>query len=106
MPVHFALLATAGYDLDADVVDHAVFVEPESRRLAVMRAGHNELVEVTGVDFSYDLAQWREFLLAFDDECGRYKHPYAFRGVDAAIQRAIADPECQRLARVLAGQSA
>ena len=101
MSVHFAALMLAGYDLDADTAECAVFAKSESQRLAMMRLGHAELVNITGMDCSYDLAQWREYLMEFSDECGHYKHPYAFDVVDTAIQRAISDPEFQRLARFL-----
>ena len=101
MRVHFAALMLAGYDINADTVDSAVFVEPESKRLEIMRRGHDDLVQLTGFDCSYDLAKWRDVLTEFSDECGHYKHPYAFDVVDAAIQHAVSDPEFRRLSSLL-----
>jgi hypothetical protein len=100
MPIHFAALMLAGYDIDALAADCAVFPRRESERISIMRRGHDELVTMTGFDYSYDLAQWREFLVTCSEDFG-YKHRYAFQVVDQAIQRAMSDPEFQRIAKLL-----
>jgi hypothetical protein len=66
-----------------------------------MRIGHAWLIRQTGEDFGYDLAAWREYLLARPSRLG-YHHPGAFAAVDLEMQKAIADPEYGRLAQLAA----
>ena len=67
--------------------------ELEAKTRAI-KLGHQQLVEMTGRDFGYDVAKWREFMLQHNEEYG-YKHPYAFKAVDRAIVDAIRDADLQ-----------
>ena len=88
MPIHIDMLQLAGYvpawrerDIRPATTDEEC--------LRTMRAGRAALRRATGQDFGYELVAWRAFLSsAPDDEFG-YRHPYAFSGVDRAVQRAI-----------------
>lgn len=73
----------------------AQLIADDSERIAKMRAGLRELTAETGQDFGYDLAAWREYLLANSDS---YNHPYAFARVDKVVNEAIVDPDFARLA--------
>jgi hypothetical protein len=96
MPIHGEILSLIGWELG---VDESRLIPDEPARLAEMRRGRRELVRSSGVDFGYDLVQWRELLLTFD-EFG-YRHPYAFESVDRAVRRAADDPLFLRLGRLL-----
>jgi hypothetical protein len=52
-----------------------------------MRQGRQGLRTLTGQDFGYDLGRWHAHLLR-SDEWG-YWHPYAWRTVQPAIERAL-----------------
>lgn len=86
MPIHIDVLQLAGYTLaERDICPAAT----DEEFLRAMQAGRAALRRDTGQDFGYDLAVWRKFLAsAPDDEFG-YRHPYAFRGVDRAVSKAI-----------------
>jgi hypothetical protein len=58
------------------------------------------LRSLTKQDFEYDLAKWHELLVGNDEEWG-YKHPYAWRTVKRAIEKAMEDPDRLRLVRLL-----
>jgi hypothetical protein len=96
MPIHIDMLQLASYAVlwgERDIRPAA----SDEDCLRQIRAGRIALRQATGQDFGYDLAAWREFLLsAPDDEFG-YRHPYAFSGVDRAVQRAIRSPRRRRL---------
>jgi hypothetical protein len=97
-PAQGFMLRLAGHVLQRYVVPPGT-VEPDEERLRSMKAGKKSLCSLTGEDFGYDLARWHEWLLANDDV--GYKHPYAWRTVRPAIERAIADPDRIRLAGLL-----
>lgn len=101
VPIHFDILGLIGWRLSPGGSELIAF-EPE--RLEQMRSGHADLVKSAGQDFGYDLAKWREFLLAHDEEFG-YRHPYAFAAVDRAVRAAIADPEFARLGSLAAADN-
>jgi hypothetical protein len=75
-------------------------IEPDDDRLAAMKGGREGLRRLTGQDFGYDLARWHEFL-AGNDEAWGYKHPYAWKTVNKAIEKAMDDPDRLRLVKVL-----
>jgi len=74
-------------------------VETDEDRLEAMRQGRQNLRRLTGQDFGYDLARWHAHLLG-NDEWG-YRHPYAWRTVRPAIERALTDADRLRLVKVL-----
>jgi len=99
---HINMLRLIGYSFGADDTEIEFDVP---KRLKIMRDGHDALVQATGRDFGYNLQKWRQFLCQHGDKFG-YTHPYAYKAVDYIVQRAIADPEFQRLAKLLSDSSA
>jgi hypothetical protein len=91
-PLQMGMLGLAGHDLDNQ--------EPseEERRIAIAR-GRSFLVRMTGQDFGYDLNRWHEYLL--ESHSAQYRHPYAWRAVRPAVERAIEDSERLRLVAIL-----
>ena len=98
MPIHGEILSLIGWRLSRGGSE---VIASEPQRLEQMRTGHAQLVRTTRQDYGYDLAKWREFLLAHDEEFG-YRHPYGFGSVDRAVRAAMADPEYARLAKLAA----
>jgi hypothetical protein len=88
VPIHIDMLQLSGYTpawRERDIRPS----DTDEEFLRAMRAGRAALRRATGQDFGYDVAARREFLVsALDDEFG-YRHPYAFSGIDRAVQRAI-----------------
>jgi hypothetical protein len=70
-------------------------------RRRAMRDGLHSLKRATGADFGYDAAAWREYLIQQGQEFG-YTHPYAYRAVDNAVQRSLADPDVMAVLSSLA----
>lgn len=100
--VHINVLRLIGYSLGAGYTE----IEPDvSKRLKIMRSGHDALVQATGKDFGYNLQKWRRFLCQHGEKFG-YTHPYAYKAVDHVVQQAMDDPEFQRLANLLSDNSA
>lgn len=93
MPIHCGVLSLIGWHLSRG---ESHLIVDDAARIAEMRRGHDELVAITGLDFGFNLGEWRSFLLEFSAE---YKHPYAFAVVDQAVQDAIMDPTFIRLAK-------
>jgi hypothetical protein len=96
MPIHIDMLQLAGYvpawrerDIRPATTDEEY--------LRTMRAGRTALRRATGQDFGYDLAAWREFLSSAPDDKFGYRHPYAFRSVDRAVQQAIRSQQRKQL---------
>jgi len=89
MPIHLDMLSLVGYESVERDMQPATTLNV--RKLA-MQSGLKSLRQITGVDFGYDPAMWREYLLDDDDDHG-YQHPWAFAGVDAAILAALDDPD-------------
>ena len=88
MPVHIDMLSLVGYEsADRDMQPATTL---NARKLA-MQTGLHSLRQVTGTDFGYDPAMWREYLIEAGDEHG-YTHPWAFSEVDAAVLAALDDP--------------
>jgi hypothetical protein len=96
VPIHIDLLQLAGYAVlwgERDICP----ATSEDDCLQAMGTGRTALRQATGEDFGYDLAAWRGFLLSAPDDRFGYRHPYAFRGVDRAVQRAIRSRRRKRL---------
>jgi hypothetical protein len=91
VPIHIDMLQLAGYVVDYDKRDIRP-AKSDKEFLRTVRQGRADLRRQCGSDFGYDLAAWRDFLLAAPDDEFGYRHPYAFRRVDRAIQRAMSDP--------------
>ena len=89
MPIHGHMLALVGYESARRDLQPAIGLN--ARKRAMMRGLH-ALKRLTGADFGYDAAKWRDFLIETGDEFG-YTHPYAYARVDAAVQAALADPD-------------
>lgn len=62
---------------------------PDKERIQNMRQARDDLVELTGQDFGYDLKLWRQFLSQHDDY--EYTHPYAYSAVKKAVIAAQVD---------------
>jgi hypothetical protein len=100
--IHINVLRLIGYSFGAGDTE----IEPDvSKRLKIMRSGHDALAHATGKDFGYNLQKWRHFLCQHGEKFG-YTHPYAYEAVDHVVQWAIGDPEFQRLAKLLSDSSA
>src|SRR5262245_51700628 len=98
MPIHLDVLALAGYV--QILYERRIGLAPtDEARKAAMRNGRRALCRKTGRDFGYDLAAWRDHLLA--DEDSGYTHPYAFSGVNWAVRNAIKAARWRRLAEEL-----
>jgi hypothetical protein len=89
------MLALAGID---DSIDQDEIELSDEERMSKITWGRKLLQNMTGKDFGFDLASWRNFLITNDDsdEFG-YNHPYAFNNVDKEIQRALLDENRERL---------
>jgi uncharacterized protein (TIGR02996 family) len=98
MPIHLDVLALAGYER-VSRERQLRRAGTDAARKAAMRKGRRALCRRTGRDFGYDLAAWRDFLMA--DEDSGYAHPYAFAGVDRAVQQATKDARQRRVAAEL-----
>jgi hypothetical protein len=85
MPIHIYMLSLVGYEsAERDLVP-ATNLNAKKR---AMMLGRHSLRRLTNVDFGYDAARWREFLIEFGNEFG-YTHPYAYYAVDKAVQNAL-----------------
>ena len=93
------MLMLAGHVLRRHFVE-PVTVEPDDERLESMKQGRDRLCSLTGQDFGYDLARWHELLIGNDEEWG-YRHPYAWKTVRRAIEKAMDDPDRIRLVKLL-----
>src|SRR5262245_4594452 len=91
-PLQADMLGLAGHV----VTDPAA--SEEQRRKAIAR-GRWELKKSTGQDFGFDLRAWHQHLIATQSE--EYCHPYAWRTVSPAIERAIEDAERLQLVAAL-----
>jgi hypothetical protein len=99
-PTQGAMLSLAGHVLRRHPVKPGT-VESDEDRLAAMRTARTQLHRGTGHDCGYDLGLWHEFLLSSGDDEWGYRHPYAWRRVQSAIEQALADSDRLRLARIL-----
>ncbi|MEQ1505231.1 MAG: hypothetical protein ABMB14_23575 [Myxococcota bacterium] len=99
-PTQALMLSLAGHVLHGHPVEPGT-VETDEDRLASMREGRDGLIAQTGRDLGFDLSRWHELLLASVDDAWGYRHPYGWRRVRSAIERALADPDRARLARML-----
>src|SRR5687768_465952 len=89
VPIQIGMLELVGFEsAERDMKPAKGF----NARKRAMRKGLHSLQQTTGVDFGYDAAAWRDFLIEFGDEFG-YTHPYAYKTVDKAVLAALADPE-------------
>jgi peptidoglycan/xylan/chitin deacetylase (PgdA/CDA1 family) len=71
----------------------------DKERMEAMAVGRKWLPRLTGVDFGYDLQRWHEHLLGADEH--GYRHPYGWRVVRQAIEKALEDLERLQLVRQL-----
>lgn len=104
VPIHIDMLRLAGYSVHWGERDIRLANSDEDC-LAEMRDGRVGLREATGQDFGYDLAAWRTYLLTAPADKHGYRHPYAFRGVDSAVERAIENDRRSRLVAQLASEA-
>lgn len=96
-PLQGDMLQFAGHVLshqaEADITDE--------QRIAALKAGHAALVTRVGRDLGYELLAWHALLSSDRKLRGEYQHPYAWRSVRAAVERALADPTRERLLTAL-----
>lgn len=96
-PLQRDMLRFAGHVLshqaEADITDE--------QRIAALKAGHAALVARVGRDLGYELHPWHALLSSDRKLRAEYQHPYAWRGVRAAIERTLADPTRERLLAAL-----
>jgi len=96
-PVQGDMLQLAGNVLsrqsDVDVTDE--------QRIAAIEAGQAALVARVGRDLGYELGPWHELLSSDHELRGEYQHSYGWRGVRAAIERALLDPRRENLLAAL-----
>jgi len=71
---------------------------PDAKRKAIAR-GRWELKRQTGQDFGFDIRQWHEYLIEFEED--HYCHPYAWRTVRPAIEASFEDPQRSQLVPML-----
>lgn len=101
MPIHMNMLSLVGYEFrQRDMVR----TEGLNARKRAMMAGLHSLRKRTGVDFGYDAAAWREYLIEHGDEFG-YTHPYAYASVDRAVLAALEDAEVVQAFELLSQES-
>jgi hypothetical protein len=101
VPIQIAMLQLAGYVPDYHGKRMRA-ARSEAEREGTMREGMEELCELTGQDFGYDLAAWREYLRQHEES--GYAHPDSFETVDLSIVEAIADRRRQETAEWLKGE--
>jgi hypothetical protein len=89
VPIHMDMLKLVGYEYKAGDMIRATGGDARKR---TMREGLQSLRKATNADFGYSPSAWREFLIENRYALG-YTHPYAFRGVDKAVQEAMHDPD-------------
>lgn len=89
VPIQMDLLQLVGYEAAGRDMRPA---SGGNARKRTMREGLHSLRHATGVDFGYDAAAWRDYLIEHANTTG-YTHPYAFSNVDSAVVAAIADPK-------------
>jgi hypothetical protein len=100
-PSQMFMLMLAGHVLRRYLVPPDI-VEPDGDRIEAMKEGRELLRGLTGEDFGDDLPRWHAFLISGKDEWG-YRHPYAWRTVRPAIERAMGDQDRLRLVWMLEG---
>ncbi|MCY2985441.1 MAG: hypothetical protein NTY15_17585 [Planctomycetota bacterium] len=97
MPIHIDMLSLVGYESeDRDMVP-AKNLNAQKR---AMMSGLHSLRRTTNVDFGFDAAAWRDFLIESGNEFG-YTHPFAYRAVDKAVQNALENPDVQNALAIL-----
>jgi hypothetical protein len=89
VPIQMDLLQLVGYEASGRDMRPA---SGGNARERTMREGLHSLRRMTGVDFGYDAAAWRDYLINHADETG-YTHPYAFESVDRAVVEALTNSE-------------
>lgn len=83
------MLQLVGYESkERDMVS----AEGGNARKRTMRLGLHWLRKKTKADFGYQPGAWREFLITNGSKFG-YTHPFAFDGIDSAVQKAMEDPK-------------
>lgn len=97
-PIQMDMLMLAGHVMRPHPVPPGT-VEPDEARLRAMAMGRAQLRRLTEQDFGYDLPRWHEYLLAAENV--QYCHPYAWHAVRPAIERALTDPDRERLVTLL-----
>jgi hypothetical protein len=94
-PSQMFMLALAGIDDSIGGVETEL---SDEEKINKMTSGRKLLNKMTGKDYGFDLAGWRNFLMNDDenDEFG-YNHPYAFESVDKAIQKSLSNTSRESL---------
>lgn len=87
-PSQMYMLFLVGYRISGSGVTLEIPDEERKERIAQAR---EDLKQMTGRDFGYDLTAWRDFLVSSKDY--GYAHPYAYKNVSKAIEEAISDSE-------------
>jgi hypothetical protein len=95
LPIHGSVLRLIGYDLRRGRGPSTLEM-PDEQRMAIMRAGLEELKRRTGQNFGFDLRAWPEYLRAHSQE---YRHPYAYRRVHREALLRSTDEKYLELAR-------
>lgn len=99
-PSQYAMLELAGYNLDParfgfDYRNPGAEAVPDLERITIIKRGRSELMTITGQDFGYDLAAWREYLEAHPEHF--FDHHYAVKTTRSYLDRAAANPDRERL---------
>jgi hypothetical protein len=102
-PAQMYMLQLAGYTIDYSK-RHIKLSQSDEECKKCMRQGYISLCQLIGKNFGYDLAAWHEALKA-EKESG-YTHPYAFRSVSAAIQKAMGSARRRGLVEQVEQESA
>jgi hypothetical protein len=93
-PIQMAMLRLAG----EDVLRGGPGPVTDIQRVAAMKKGRESLMQRTGVDFRYDIAAWRAFLLADAKLSEEYTFQYGWKAVQKKLDERIHDPDHARLA--------
>ena len=87
VPIHMDMLRLLGYVFANRNMTRAT---TDDGKIEAMRDGRQRLVHATGQDFGFDVSAWRDFLIERGEDFG-YTHPYAYKTVDRAVRKWIAD---------------
>lgn len=95
-PIQGSMLGLGGEVLDLP------FQEPtDEQRLAEMKASKDDLCQMTGRDFGFNLAAWHHYLMNSEKHAEQYTFPYAWKAVEPKILELIQDPNRLRLVQLL-----
>ena len=100
-PLQMAMLRLAG----EDVLRGGSGPLTDIQRVDAMKKGREALMRRTGLDFSYDIAAWNDFLLSDASLSEEYKFNFAWRAVQQKLEERIHDPNHARLAAMCMEES-